>query len=111
MNQDQNLEKNIFKELDALRRQLTDLERHCKEQTRIFEDANRIGQIHAVLNRLLYIAIENITLESMLQKFIYEITSLPWLALQSKGAIFFNQEKNAQPVIQVTKRLFLFSLF
>jgi len=78
----------VIKELGALRRQLSDIERSHKERGCIFEEAYRIGQTHAVLNRLLYIAIENISLEGMLQKFIHEVTSLSWLALQSKGAIF-----------------------
>lgn len=78
----------VIRELGALRRQLSDLESSYKGRECIFEEAYRIGQTHAVLNRLLYIAIENIPLEGMLQKFIHEVTSLSWLALQSKGAIF-----------------------
>jgi DNA-binding CsgD family transcriptional regulator len=78
----------VTRELGALRRQLSDLEKSHKERECILEEAYRIGQTHAVLNRLLYIAIENIPLEGMLQKFIHEVTSLSWLALQSKGAIF-----------------------
>ena len=84
----QNFEKHILNELEILRSQLSDLQRFHNERACIFEEAYRISQTHTVLNRLLYIAMENISLEDMLQKFIYEVTLLSWLALQSKGAIF-----------------------
>lgn len=84
----QNLAEQVFKKLDALHCQISALERLHNERACVFEEAYRIGQTHAVLNRLLYVAIENIPLEGMLQKFICEVTSLSWLALQSKGAIF-----------------------
>ncbi len=80
--------KLVMKQLEAMRTQLSDLEKSHFERAFISEEAYRIGQIHAVLNRLLHIATENISIEGLLQKFIHEITSLPWLALQSKGAIF-----------------------
>jgi hypothetical protein len=70
-----------------LRKQLSELERFHAERGCIFEGP-RISQAHAVINRLLYVAVENISLEDMLHKFIREVTSLSWLALQSKGAIF-----------------------
>ena len=84
----QKFTETVIKELGSLRRQLSDLERSHNERARILDEAYRIGQTQAVLNRLLYIAIENISLEELLQKFIQEVTSLSWLALQSKGAIF-----------------------
>jgi hypothetical protein len=37
---------------------------------------------------LLHISLDNISLELMLEQFIDEVTSLDWLALESKGAIF-----------------------
>ncbi len=80
----------VIKQLRALRKQLSELEKSHNERAFISEDAYRIGQTHAVLNRLLVIAAENISLEGMLQKFIHEVTSLSWLALQSKGAIFLS---------------------
>jgi DNA-binding CsgD family transcriptional regulator/GAF domain-containing protein len=88
MNDFREFQEQLFKELGALRRQLNELERTHRERGCVLEEAFRIGETHAVLNRLLYIAIENIPLEEMLQKFMYEVTSLSWLALQSKGAIF-----------------------
>jgi DNA-binding CsgD family transcriptional regulator/GAF domain-containing protein len=88
MNDHQKFAEMVIKELGCLRRQLSDLERSHNERGCIFDEVYRIGQAHAVLNRLLYVSIENISLKEMLQKFIHEITSLSWLALQSKGAIF-----------------------
>jgi DNA-binding CsgD family transcriptional regulator/GAF domain-containing protein len=78
----------VLSEIGVLRQQLSELARSHAERGCAFEEATRIAQTHTVLNKLLYIAVENIPLEDMLHKFICEITSLSWLALQAKGAIF-----------------------
>lgn len=52
------------------------------------EEIQRSYQIQSVLNKLLCVALENISLEEMLQQFIDQITSIPWLALESNGGIF-----------------------
>ncbi|MBI5578765.1 MAG: GAF domain-containing protein [Deltaproteobacteria bacterium] len=88
MSDHKNFEEHVLNELETLRGLVNDLQRFHNERSCVFEEAYRIGQTHTVLNRLLYIAMENISLEDMLQKFIYEVTSLSWLSLQSKGAIF-----------------------
>jgi len=51
-------------------------------------DCRQGYQVQAVINRLLHISLDNISLELMLEQFIDEVTSLDWLALESKGAIF-----------------------
>jgi GAF domain-containing protein len=48
-----------------------------------------------VLNTLLTIALKNISLEIMLEQFVHEITSLPWLAFESRGAIFLAEENQS----------------
>jgi len=54
------------------------------------EEIHRSYQVQAVINRLLHISLDNISLELMLEQFIDEVTSLDWLALESKGAIFIS---------------------
>lgn len=56
--------------------------------TRLMEDTHRSSQTLTVLNRLLHIAVGNMSLRAILEQFIDAITSLSWLALESKGAIF-----------------------
>ena len=52
------------------------------------QKVSRSHQTLTVLNKLLYIALENISQREILEQFIDKITSLSWLALKSKGAIF-----------------------
>jgi DNA-binding CsgD family transcriptional regulator/putative methionine-R-sulfoxide reductase with GAF domain len=57
------------------------------------EKGSRRYQTLAVLNKLLYVSLENISLQAMLEQFIDEVTALSWLALESKGAIFLVGEE------------------
>jgi len=57
-------------------------------------EAKRSYEMQSVINRLLSISLQDITLEEMLNKFIEEITSVSWLALQAKGGIFLVEEGN-----------------
>ncbi len=52
------------------------------------EEINRSYETFNILNKLLHISLENISLKATLEYFISEITSLSWLAIESKGAIF-----------------------
>jgi DNA-binding CsgD family transcriptional regulator len=53
----------------------------------------RMAQTLTVLNKLLFISLENISLRAVLEQFIDEISALSWLALESKGAIFLVGEE------------------
>tara|TARA_Y100000294_G_C8559401_1_gene338495 strand:+ start:840 stop:2021 length:1182 start_codon:yes stop_codon:yes gene_type:complete len=64
-----------------LRSEITDLKRTA-------EDVQRGDQFKVVFNRLLYVSLENIPLVEILAQCIDQITSIPWLALQSTGSIF-----------------------
>ena len=64
---------------------LEQAENECKLA---MNETSRSNQALAVLNNLLHIALKDISLEETLKQFIEEITSLSWLALESKGAIF-----------------------
>ncbi len=78
----------LIYELAELRRRLIQLEASEHECQQAVEEINRSYQIQSVLNKLLFISLENISLKAMLEQFINSITSLSWLALESKGAIF-----------------------
>ncbi len=78
----------LINELVKLRRRLIQLEAAENEGQQAIEEINRSHQIQAVLNKLLHISVENLGLEATLDQFIDEITSISWLALESKGAIF-----------------------
>jgi PAS domain S-box-containing protein len=58
------------------------------ERKRAEEEIRRNYDIQTVLNKLLHVSLENISLENTLERFIDQITSIPWLALQSMGSIF-----------------------
>jgi DNA-binding CsgD family transcriptional regulator/GAF domain-containing protein len=78
----------LINELIKQRLRVIKLEASEHECQRAVEEIHRSYQILSALNQLLYISLENISLEVMLAQFIDEITSLSWLAFESKGAIF-----------------------
>lgn len=55
-------------------------------------------EMQTVLNKLLYISLQTISTKEMLGQFIGQITSISWLTLESKGAIFLI-ENNPQVLI------------
>jgi PAS domain S-box-containing protein/putative nucleotidyltransferase with HDIG domain len=50
-------------------------------------------QTQTVLNKLLHLSLENLSLIETLELFIYHITSFPWLELEPRGAIFLVGDK------------------
>jgi DNA-binding CsgD family transcriptional regulator/GAF domain-containing protein len=83
----------LIKELEELRRRFIQMEAAENECQQAIEEIHRNYQTQAVLNKLLHISLENISIEVMLEQFIDEVTSLSWLALESKGAIFLVGEE------------------
>ena len=51
-------------------------------------EVKRGYQTQTVLNKLLHLSLENLSLTETLELFIYYVTSFPWLVLEPKGAIF-----------------------
>ena len=82
----------LIDELHIQRIRVNELEKEIADGISSVEDSRRVYQTLEVLNKLLHIALQNIPLEEMLRRFIDEITSLSWLALESKGAIFLTDE-------------------
>ncbi len=62
--------------------------RDVTEQKRSQRAVKRSSQTQTVLNKLLHLSLENLSLTETLELFIYYITSFPWLELEPKGAIF-----------------------
>ncbi len=83
---------NLIKELHEMRKRLSQLEAEIADGISSMEDSLRVYQTQEVLNKLLRIALQNIPLEAMLGQFVDEITSLSWLAFESKGAIFLTKK-------------------
>ncbi len=52
------------------------------------EETERNYQVQNVINSILRLSTENIPLEEILKYFIDLIISIPWLALESRGAVF-----------------------
>ncbi len=67
--------------------------RDVSEQKRNQLAVKRGYQTQTILNKLLHLSLENLTLTETLELFIYHLTSFPWLELEPKGAIFLVGEK------------------
>ncbi|MBU0676421.1 MAG: HD domain-containing protein [Proteobacteria bacterium] len=67
--------------------------RDVTEQKNNELEISRSYQTQTVLNKLLHLSLENLSLAETLELFIYYITSFPWLVLEPKGAIFLVSEK------------------
>ena len=78
----------LIKALADQKKRITELEVAANDFISSKEEALRSYQTQEILNKLLHTALQNFSLEAMLRRFIDEITSLSWLALESKGAIF-----------------------
>jgi two-component system NtrC family sensor kinase len=78
----------LIKALADKKRRIAELEAATNDCISSKEEALRSYQTQEVLNKLLHIALQNFSLEAMLRQFIDEITSLSWLVLESRGAIF-----------------------
>ncbi len=56
------------------------------------KELKRSYQIQSILNKLLYISLEDISLEEILERAIDQIFYISWLVLESKGAIFLVED-------------------
>jgi PAS domain S-box-containing protein len=70
------------------------------ERKRAEESIRRTHHTQAILNELLQISLENISLEEMSGRIIDRIVSVPWLAVESRGSIFLVEE---EPEVLVMK--------
>ena len=80
---------------------LTDITKRKMAETQI----QRAHHIQSVLNRLLQLSLEALSLEEMLRRIIDHIVSIPWLAVESKGAIFLVEEEPEVLVLKAQRGL------
>jgi PAS domain S-box-containing protein len=79
-------------DLEKTTTSIDNLNREINERKRAKQEIQRTSETQTVLNKLLGLSLENLTLEEMLEQAIYHITSISWLALESKGAIFLVED-------------------
>ncbi len=79
--------------------------RDVSERKRGEEEIRQSHQNRAVLNRLLQISLEDISLEEMLEQTIDHLISIPWLALESEGSIFLVEDDPAVLVLKAQRNL------
>jgi PAS domain S-box-containing protein len=76
------------------------LKREVAVREQAEEEIQRSYDVKSVLNKLLKISLEDIGMERMLEQVIGYITSIPWLAFDSRGAIFLAE---GEPEVLVMK--------
>ncbi len=69
------------------------------------EEIKRNYEMQGVLNKLLFVSLQDISLEEMLNQFIEQITSISWLALESKGSISLAEDDPGILVMKAQKGL------
>ncbi|MEJ2701114.1 MAG: response regulator, partial [Sedimentisphaerales bacterium] len=79
--------------------------RYSVERKHTEREIQRSSETNAVLNKLLSLSLENLTLEETLERAIDQVTSIAWLALESKGAIFLVEDEPDVLVMKAQRRL------
>ena len=70
------------------------------------EDALRLSRdVQAVLNTLVHLALEDLSLDELLRQSLDLILSIPWLAIESKGALFLVEEEPAVLILKAERGL------
>ncbi|MBF0457794.1 MAG: PAS domain-containing protein [Nitrospirae bacterium] len=75
------------------------------QRTRMEEQINRNYLIQRVINSVLEISIEPISMKEQLSHVMTLILSIPWLSLQSKGSIFLYNEETEMLIMETEKGL------
>ena len=68
------------------------LNKEVAQRKQAEQGLQRSYQVQTTLNKLLHLSLGNISLKEVLELFLYQITSIPWLSLESKGAIFLVED-------------------
>lgn len=89
----EDLQKRVRERTAELELSYLELQEQFEKQQQTDEEITRNYQTQSVLNKLLHLSLEDRPIGELLELFISHITSLPWLDIESKGAIFLlNQE-------------------
>ncbi len=76
------------------------LEREIRERRQAEQEVQRNYNAQAVINSLLRLSLEDISLDEILHRALELILSLPWLAIESQGGIFLAED---EPQVLVMK--------
>ncbi len=79
--------------------------RYAIERKRAEAQVQRSYQTQTVLNELLRMSLERTSLDEMLERIIDHMVSIPWLALESKGAIFMVEDGSGALVMKAQQGL------
>jgi len=82
----------MAEQLEQTTTSIDNLNREIAQRKKAEEETQRSYDIQAVINKLLSLSLENISLEDMLERAIDNINSIPWLSLESRGAIFLVED-------------------
>jgi PAS domain S-box-containing protein len=77
--------------------------RDISQRKKAEEEIYKSYQIQTILNELLSQSFENMSIKEILDRTLEKIISIPWLVLQSKGAIFLADD-NSETLIMATQK-------
>jgi PAS domain S-box-containing protein len=77
--------------------------RDISQRKKAEEESYKSYQIQTILNELLSQSFESISIKEILDRTLEKIISIPWLVLQSKGAIFLVDD-NSETLIMATQK-------
>ena len=99
------LEELVKERTVELRTANEQLQGEIAERKRADEEIERSYHIQSVLNELLRLSLEDISLEEILERAIDHIVSIPRLALQFRGGIFMVEEESEVLVMKAQRGL------
>lgn len=79
--------------------------RDISERIALEERNERVYQSQIVISNLLQIAIRSLSLPDLLQESLKTVLSIPWLSLESRGAIFLLDDDNKQLLLTAHQNL------
>jgi len=88
----ENMKKKIKGSNDKTEVQIAELKKKIKKQKQQYETCANDYESQVVINKLLSVSVQNVSLDMMMGLFIGHIASIPWFELEAKGAIFLVEE-------------------
>jgi signal transduction histidine kinase/CheY-like chemotaxis protein len=93
--------KRVFREKALLNSYQKEIESHLTAQ----QEVQRSYRTQEIINELLLLILEDVSLVEILNRFIRLLTDLPWLELQKKGAVFLAEGDPKQLVLKANYEL------
>lgn len=75
------------------------------DQKQMAQELSRSYASQQILNNLLSMSLQNIPLNDILQRFINEVTSISWLSIEPKGAIFIVEDDPKMLVMKAGRQM------